>query len=225
MKTPSDNCDSLYNWRYFLDIGEQITTAIASFGYLGIAFLMFLENVIPPIPSEVIMPLAGFAVARGEMTMLGAIVSGTIGTVLGGLVWYRIGRSLGLKRIRKLADRYGKWLGISSKEVSSVQTWFSKRGGYWAVGIGRLIPSVRTYISVPAGIANMPFGKFLLYSTIGSVGWIALLTIAGYWLGGNYDQVSAFLAPIAKLASIVLGVLLVSWLVYQWKKKPAGTSS
>ncbi|MEO0458728.1 MAG: DedA family protein [Cyanobacteria bacterium P01_A01_bin.114] len=208
-----------------MDILDHITTAIALFGYWGIAFLMLLENVIPPIPSEIIMPLAGFAVARGEMTMLGAITAGTVGSVLGALVWYYIGKLLGLKRICKLANRYGRWLGVSGKEVMSVQTWFANRSGYWAVGLGRLLPSIRTYISVPAGVAKMPFGKFLLASTLGTIGWITLLTLAGFWLGESYDQVAAFLAPVGKVIPIILGILVAGWILYRWKKHRSDTSS
>ena len=207
-----------------MDILEKITHAIALFGYWGIAFLMLLENVIPPIPSEVIMPLAGFAVARGEMTMAQAIAAGTVGSVLGAVVWYYIGWALGLERVCTLADRYGKWLGVSSREVQSVQKWFSHRGGYWAVGLGRLLPSIRTYISVPAGVARMPFGRFLLSSTIGSLGWIVLLTLAGFWLGESYDKVADVLGPASKLISIALVVLLVGWAVYQ-RTKSANSNS
>lgn len=206
-----------------MNIPEQITSIITLFGYWGIAFLMLLENVIPPIPSELIMPLAGFAAARGEMNLLSAIASGTFGSVLGALAWYYIGQALGLRRTCELADRHGKWLGISSKEVNSVQKWFSKRAGYWAVGVGRLVPSVRTYISVPAGISRMPMGKFLLSSTIGSLAWITLLTLAGFWLGDNYEKVSSFLGPISAVVTVALVVLFVVWLVYHKKKK--GTKS
>ncbi|MEL6899520.1 MAG: DedA family protein [Cyanobacteria bacterium J06606_4] len=199
-----------------MDIAEQVTSAIALFGYWGIAFLMILENVIPPIPSELIMPLAGFAAARGEMDMLGAIISGTVGSVLGGLVWYYIGQIFGIERICSLADRYGKWLGVSSREVLSTQQWFSQRGGYWAIGLGRLVPGIRTYISVPAGIANMPMFNFLLFSTLGSVVWITFLAWAGYLLGENYDRVAEFLGPISKVVLISLAVLLVGWVLFQW---------
>ncbi|NJM97168.1 MAG: DedA family protein [Phormidesmis sp. RL_2_1] len=177
---------------------------------------MLLENVIPPIPSELIMPLAGFAVARGDMEMGWVIVSGTVGSVLGGLVWYYIGKFLGLNRICNLADRYGKWLGISSKEVLGTQKWFSQRGGYWAIGLGRLVPGVRTYISVPAGVTSMPLGNFLLYSTLGSVVWITLLTLAGFWLGESYDRVSAVLGPLSKLVIALIVAGLVGRLLYQW---------
>ncbi len=201
-----------------MTIPDYITTAITSFGYWGIAFLMLLENVIPPIPSELIMPLAGFAVARGEMNMLSAIAAGTFGSVLGALVWYYIGKWLGLTRICTLADRHGKWLGISSQEVMSVQRWFSRRGGYWAVGLGRLIPGIRTYISVPPGIANMPFISFLFYSTLGSLAWITLLTLAGFWLGASYDKVAVFLGPVGKVVLVLLAIFFVGWVLYQRRK-------
>lgn len=201
-----------------LDILDQITDIVASFGYLGIAALMLLENVIPPIPSELIMPLAGFAAARGEMTLAGAIAAGTVGSVMGALLWYYIGYAFGLTRICKLADRYGRWLGISSEGILSVQQWFSRQGGYWAIGLGRLIPGIRTYISVPAGVTNMPFWAFLFYSTLGSLGWITLLTAAGFLLRDQYEQVSTLIAPISK-GLIILGVvLLIGWLLYRWRK-------
>lgn len=202
-----------------MDISAQITDIITLFSYWGISFLMLLENVIPPIPSELIMPLAGFAAARGEMNLWGAIASGTVGSVLGALAWYYVGQALGLKRTCDLADRYGKWLGVSSKEVTSVHQWFCNRSGYWAVGFGRLVPSVRTYISVPAGISQMPMGKFLLISTLGSLGWISLLAIAGYWLGENYEKVSHVLGPIGIAVLVVLAAAFVGWLLYSKSKQ------
>lgn len=193
---------------------------VAVFGYWGIVALMLLENVIPPIPSELIMPLAGFAAARGEMSLVGAIAAGTFGSVLGALVWYYIGRALGFERIGRLADRWGKWLGISSKEITTVQRWFSKQGGYWAIGLGRLIPGIRTYISIPAGVTRMPLGAFLFYSTIGSLGWISLLTIAGFLLRDNYEKVASVIGPISKGLVVVTAVLTVVWLLYRlWKNR------
>lgn len=201
-----------------MDILDRITDAVAVFGYWGIAALMLLENVIPPIPSELIMPLAGFAAARGEMNLVGAIAAGTVGSVLGALVWYYIGRSLGFERICRLADRRGKWLGISSQEIITVQQWFAKQGGYWAIGLGRLVPGIRTYISVPAGVTQMPLGAFLFYSTLGSLGWISLLTLAGFLLRDNYEAVASFVGPISTGLIAVVVVVFVVWLVYRlWK--------
>lgn len=197
---------------------DQITDAIAHFGYWGIAFLMLLENVIPPIPSEIIMPLADFTVAKGDMNMAGAIAAGTVGSVLGALVWFYIGRVLGLRRLYWLANRYGKWAGISGKEVMAVQRWFSQRGGYWSVAVGRLLPSIRTYISVPAGIARMSFIPFLLFSTLGSVVWITFLTVAGYYLGDSYEQIGKMLGPVSKGISVLALASLTTWLLFRWYK-------
>ncbi|MEM9803661.1 MAG: DedA family protein [Cyanobacteria bacterium P01_D01_bin.56] len=203
---------------------EHITNAIAHFGYWGIALLMLLENVIPPIPSEIIMPLAGFTVAKGEISMVGAIASGTLGTLLGALAWFYIGKLLGFRRIYKLANRYGKWMGISGKEVRSVQQWFNKRGGYWSIALGRLLSSIRTYISVPAGIANMPVIPFIIFSTLGSVVWVTFLTGAGYYLGDSYRQIGNILDPIGKGVFILLGISIVGWLLLRWHKDKTRTS-
>ncbi len=208
-----------------MDILDKITEIITFFGYWGIAGLMLLENVIPPIPSEIIMPLAGFAAARGDMNLGWAIFSGTVGSVLGALLWYYIGKALGLARLCELADRRGKWLGISSKEIVAVQKWFLHRGGYWAVGLGRLVPGIRTYISVPAGITKMPFGRFFVSSTIGSLAWITLLTLAGFVLGDRYEQVAVVLGPFSKIVLVVVVVLVVGWLLYRWRKNSADSSS
>ncbi|MEM9806115.1 MAG: DedA family protein [Cyanobacteria bacterium P01_D01_bin.56] len=197
---------------------EHITNAIAHFGYWGIALLMLLENVIPPIPSEIIMPLAGVTVAKGNLNMAGAIAAGTVGTLLGTLVWFYIGKLLGLQRIYWLANRYGKWVGISGKEVKSVQRWFSQRGGYWSITLGRLLPSIRTYISVPAGIANMELVPFVFFSTLGSVAWITFLTGAGYYLGDGYKQIDKVLAPLGSIVSISAIVLIVGWILFQLYK-------
>ncbi len=200
------------------DILGKVSHIVALFGYWGVAALMLLENVIPPIPSELIMPLAGFSAARGEMNLWGAIAAGSAGSIIGALIWYYVGYVFGLERICALADRYGKWFGISSKEIRSVQGWFSKQGGYWAIGLGRLIPGIRTYISVPAGVVQMPFSRFLLYTTLGSVGWVTLLTVSGFVLGENYEQVGHFIGPISKVLVVIIAVLLLGWLFYRWRE-------
>jgi membrane protein DedA with SNARE-associated domain len=201
-----------------LDILDKVAHIVAIFGYWGVAALMLLENVIPPIPSELIMPLAGFSAARGEMNLWGAIAAGSLGSIAGALIWYYVGHVFGLERICMLADRRGKWFGISSKEIRSVQRWFSRQGGYWAIGLGRLIPGIRTYISVPAGVVQMPFDKFLLYTTIGSVGWVSLLTVSGFVLGENYEKVGHFIGPISKVLVIIIGLLTVGWILHRWRE-------
>lgn len=189
-----------------------ITDVITALGYFGIAFLMFLENVIPPIPSEVIMPLAGFSVSEGELGLVGVIIAGTLGSVAGALPWYWLGRWLGTERLKQIVDTYGRFLGLSAKDVDKSRHWFNKYGSI-AVLVGRLIPGIRTYISVPAGLEEMVFIPFLVYSTIGTLLWISFLSIAGYFLGQNYALIATYLGPIGKVVLIALAVITVGFLV------------
>lgn len=184
---------------------------INSLGYAGIALLMCLENVFPPIPSEVIMPLSGFVVTQGTLKLPWVILAGVVGSVVGTLPWYFLGRSLGLKRLKALANRRGKWLGLSGKDVESAHNWFNQRGTL-AVGIGRLVPSIRTYISVPAGINRMPLLPYLLYSSLGTAVWLSFLAYMGYILGDNYTRVSGYLAPISRIILVILIGGTIIWI-------------
>ncbi len=181
-----------------------------SLGYLGIGLLMFLENLFPPIPSELIMPLAGFTVSKGNMEFVPAVVAGVVGTVLGAFPWYFAGMYLGEGRLMRLADRYGKWLTVSGRDIETAIAWFNKYGGF-AVFICRLVPGVRTLISLPAGLARMNLLAFLLYSTAGTLIWTLLLTYGGYALGENYELVDEYLGPVSK---IVLGGLAIAFGVF-----------
>jgi len=194
---------------------EWITSTMSSLGYLGIGLLMFLENLFPPIPSELIMPLAGFTVAQGKMEFAPAVLAGVVGTMLGALPWYYAGKFLSEKRLRRLIDKYGKWLGISSKDIAKAMHWFGRHGGK-AVFLCRLVPGVRTLISLPAGMSEMALLPFLLYSTLGTLLWVGLLTYAGYALGNNYYLVEEQMGPISK---IVLGALIVAFLVWVVRRK------
>lgn len=194
---------------------EWITNTINSLGYLGIVLLMFLENLFPPIPSEIIMPLAGFTTTQGQLNFFFVVVAGTIGSVLGGWLWYYVGKQVGENRLKKLADKYGKWLTISGQDIEKSKKWFDKNGGV-AVFFGRIVPGVRTYISVPAGIDNMNLVPFLLYSTIGIALWVGLLTYAGYVLGQNYQVIEKFLGPIS---GIVILALIVGFGIWVSKRK------
>ncbi|MGF1498220.1 MAG: DedA family protein [Elainellaceae cyanobacterium] len=194
---------------------DWITSTIASFGYVGIALLMLLENVLPPIPSEVIMPLAGFTVTQKTLQFGYVVLAGTVGSVLGALPWYVVGRSLGEQRLIALVEHYGKWVQLKPDDVIRARQWFNRYGNL-AVFFGRLIPGIRTYVSVPAGLEPMPLLPFLLLSTLGTVIWIFILTVAGYFLGQNYMRVGEVLGP---LSTVVIGLILLSaavFLVRRW---------
>ncbi len=191
---------------------DWIINTINTLGYVGIALLMFLENLFPPIPSEVIMPLAGFVVTQGKLNFSAIVVAGVIGSVLGALPWYFLGRVLSLERIETLADRYGKWLTLSRKDIAKARQWFERRGEA-TVCLSRLVPGVRTYISVPAGMSKMPLFPFLFYTTIGTTLWVSFLAYLGYLLGANYEQVKQFVSPISTIIIIGLITTFIIWIM------------
>jgi membrane protein DedA with SNARE-associated domain len=197
---------------------EWITNTMESLGYWGIALLMFLENLFPPIPSELIMPLAGFTVAKGNMQLIPAIVAGVVGTILGAFPWYYIGKFISEPRLEYFADRYGKWISVSSKDIQKANIWFNKHGAK-AVFLGRLVPGVRTLISLPAGINNMALIPFILYSTIGTTLWVGCLTFAGYKLGENYTLIDEYLDPVSKIVLASLIILFVIWVVWKQSRR------
>jgi membrane protein DedA with SNARE-associated domain len=205
-------------------MGEQIAAWVVStmetMGYLGVGLLMFLENLFPPIPSELIMPLAGFTVAKGNMDFTLVVLAGVVGTMVGALPWYYAGKVLSEHRLRRLADRYGKWLGMSGKDIDTANQWFNKHGGK-AVFLCRLVPGVRTVISLPAGISNMPIAPFLMYSTLGTTLWICLLTGLGYFLGHQYTLVDKYLGPVSKFVLFGLIGLFIFWVIRRRRKLQA----
>jgi membrane protein DedA with SNARE-associated domain len=190
---------------------QWISDLMTSLGYWGIGLLMFLENLFPPIPSELIMPLAGFTVSQGRMNFSLAVLAGTVGTMAGTFAWYYLGRIVNYQRLENWANRYGKWIGVTVIEIDRVNNWFNKHGNK-AVFFGRMVPGIRTLISLPAGMNKMPIGSFTLYSTMGTLIWTLALTTAGFLLGDNYDMIEKYLAPISKLVLFGLIGLLIYWL-------------
>lgn len=194
---------------------EWIQNLMDSMGYLGILLLMILENVFPPIPSELIMPSAGFAAARGDMTLGMVILMGTLGSVIGTLPLYYIGRAFSEDKLVAWADKHGKWLTLSGKDIKKADDWFDRHGNK-AVLFGRMVPGIRSLLSLPAGMSEMPLPKFLIYSAIGSALWSAALAYAGYALGENYDRVEQYVGPASK---IILGVVVVGAIVWFIRRK------
>jgi membrane protein DedA with SNARE-associated domain len=189
---------------------EFITNFLRDSGYLGVFALMALENIFPPIPSEMIMPFAGFVVARGELGLVGVLAAGTLGSVAGALPWYYLAKVYGRDRLKKLAARRGRWLTVTPQDIDDSLQAFDKHGGK-AVLFGRLVPAVRTLISAPAGIAEMPLPKFLLYSSVGSLTWTGLLTATGFLLEDKYTEVVKYVDPVSK---VILAILL-AWYLYR----------
>ena len=187
---------------------DWITAAVQQSGYVGVFLLMLAENVFPPIPSELIMPLAGFTAAQGQLNIVLVIAAGTAGSLLGALLWYYIGLWLGRDRLKRWAAKHGRWFTLTPDELDQAFDWFHRHAGA-SVFIGRLIPTIRTLISVPAGIARMGLGPFLAYSAVGTALWTALLAAAGYLLESQYEAVEHWLNPVT---NVIVGVILITYI-------------
>ncbi len=186
-------------------MSDWVIRLIEQSGYLGIAFLMFLETVFPPIPSEVIMPVAGVAAGQGKLSYALVVASGTSGAMLGNIVWYLAARALGITRLRPVVNRWGRWLTITWPELQRAEHWFRKNGTIF-VFAGRLLPTVRSLVSVPAGLLKMRFLTFVVASTIGTAGWTAILAGAGFKLGQNYAEIDKIIGPASNAILVLLAV-------------------
>ena len=188
---------------------EQIILAM---GLPGITIVMFAENLFPPIPSELVMPFAGFVVGQGKASFLPVWAAGTFGAVLGAVVLYYIGRWADEPIVRRFVRRFGKWFLLSEADLDRVLQAFARHGEA-IVFFGRLIPIVRSLISLPAGMQRMPMGKFLLFTTLGAAIWTAVLTAAGVILGANWDQVLDIVRRYEQLTLAVLVILVIAFFV------------
>ncbi len=197
---------------------EFILDLIQGWGYIGIFILMFLENIFPPIPSEVIMGLGGVAVAQGRFEFWPLVAVAVAGTTLGNWVWYGIGRWVGYERLKPLIDRYGRWLTLDWDEVERLHAFFLKYGS-GIVFVCRFLPIARTMISLPAGMVRMNQLKFLIWTAAGSTIWITALAGAGSWFGKQFAEVDRFIGPLAVVAIGTL-VLVYFYRVITWKPKP-----
>ncbi len=186
-------------------------------GYWSVFFLMMLENIVPPVPSEAIMGMAGVAVAQGRMAFVPLVLVGTAGTVVGNLFWWEIGRRLGYKRLRPWVDRWGRWLTIEWEHVERFRRYFERWGGA-TVFVFRFLPFGRTVISIPAGLVHMPLGRFILYTAAGSLIWNTLLVAVGLGLGTWFDEIERWMT-IGIIAVGVLGTAVYLWRVFTWKPR------
>ncbi|MCH4246804.1 MAG: DedA family protein [Acinetobacter populi] len=197
-----------------MDLKEWVLNIMEQLGYLGIALLMFLDNIFPPIPSEIIMPSAGYTASQGQLQLFGVIIAGSIGSILAAAVLYWIGRKIPKSVLFNWVDRYGKYLFIKSTDVSKALHWFEQYG-HRIVFFGRMIPAIRSLISIPAGISGMPFGKFILYSSIGTLIWTTFLACIGFYFGEN----QALMQSVLNKAGLVILIGFVAYLMLFLYKK------
>jgi len=202
-------------------MADRIAEIFNQLGYWGVALAMLLENVFPPIPSEAVLPAAGLAARRGDLSVVGVIIAATFGSLLGAILWYYVGRWIGTERLRRWSERSGKYIGFSPKDIDRANDWFD-RWGKAVVFFGRMIPGVRTLVSVPAGVAGMPIVQFIAYSAAGSAVWSTLLVLLGWWAG----QSSKTFEHAISWAGIAVVVAIVIWLGRRiWKARSREGSS
>ena len=198
---------------------EWLYSTTTTIGYPGIVLLMFAENICPPLPSELIMPLAGFAAAQGDLSFVGVVLAGSFGALLGQLPYYALGYWVGEEKLFLWTDRYGRWLLLSSADIRRADRWFD-RYGHWAVFFGRLVPGLRMLIPLPAGLSRMPVTVFLLFSLFGTVVWTSLLVLLGFVLRQNYHLVGHYLGVVTFwVASFVLLAALGWFLRRFWQRR------
>ena len=189
---------------------EIIINLMNQFGYLGIMFLIMIENVFPPIPSEIILCFGGFMTTTTKMTVLGVVIASTIGSLLGAIILYLVGRILNKERLIKIVNgKIGKVLRLKAKDIEMADRWFDEKGNL-TVFFCRFIPIVRSLISIPAGMSEMPFVKFMTLTTIGTVIWNTVLTILGSIMGENWVKIAEIMD---KFSSITLIVLIIVFIV------------
>ena len=204
-------------------MSDWVIRVIEQAGILGVGFLMFLETIFPPIPSEVIMPIAGVAAARGKLVLWQVIASGTAGAMLGNIFWYLAARALGIQRLHPIIDRWGQWLTISWPEVERSQRWFGIHGPLFVL-IGRVIPTIRSLVSIPAGLLAMRFRNFVVASTIGTALWTAFLAGAGHKLGQHYHDIDQVIAPLSNAVIIAL-ISVYAWRLWDHRRSKRAKSA
>jgi membrane protein DedA with SNARE-associated domain len=207
----------IFEWLY-----QTVQAIMQVLGYPGIFILMLVENLFPPIPSELVMPFAGFMAARGELNLIGVLIAGTLGSLAGAVLIYMIGMKLGQDRLRGWVCKWGKYLLVADQDLNRALETFDRHGNQ-AVFIGRLIPGVRSLISLPAGLRRMDMKVFLALTLLGTVLWNSILTTAGYILGSNWEAVLEFLETYELVIQIAFGAVLLYFLARRIRHRPVNT--
>lgn len=197
---------------------DELTTmardAVTSAGYAGVAAAMAAENLIPPIPSEIVLPLAGYEAARGDLVFAWVVLAATAGSLVGALVLYALGRYGG----RPFVDRWGRALGITPRDLRRAERWFG-RWGDWVVLGARVVPLARSAVSVPAGMMRMPLLRFCVLTSVGSLLWNLLLVGAGHQLGRHWEDISRVVGPLSDAMLVVAALATVAAAVALWRRR------
>lgn len=188
------------------------------FGYFGVAFLILIENLFPPIPSEVILTFGGFMTTSTELNIPWMIVAATVGAVGGAAILYGLGTLLDVERLDKIVDKYGNILRITHEDIHKADSWFD-RYGFWTVFFCRFVPLIRSLISLPAGMANMNFGLFLLFTTIGTLIWNTVLIYLGAVVGSQWESIVHYMDIYSNIAYVIIAIIGISVIIWYISKR------
>ena len=201
------------------DLANWVQDVINQFGYFGVALLVVIENIFPPIPSEIVLPFAGFvaqqgsaSVAQSDTSVIGMMIAATIGSVVGALILYVISSAIGPERLRAFVQRFGRWFGVKQTDLLRAEAWFDRRS-FVAVLVGRCVPLIRSIVSIPAGFRRMKLTSFILLTAVGSAVWNIALIGAGAILGDQWERVGEYVGVFQWLVIAAILLLLV-WFVY-----------
>jgi len=211
------------------DLANWVQDVITQFGYLGVALLVVIENVFPPIPSEIVLPFAGFVAQQGasavnatagsaqsDTTVIGMMIAATVGSVVGALVLYFVSAAIGPERLRGFVARFGKWFGVKSSDLVRAEEWFDRRS-VAAVLVGRCVPLIRSIVSIPAGFRRMNLTSFVVLTAIGSAVWNIALIGAGAFLGDQWERVGEYVGVFQWLVIVAALILLVRFVFSRLK--------
>jgi membrane protein DedA with SNARE-associated domain len=213
------------------DLANWVQDVINQFGYLGVALLVVIENVFPPIPSEIVLPFAGFVAQQGasavnatagaaqsDTTVVGMMIAATVGSVVGALILYFVSAAIGPERLRGFVERFGKWFGVKSSDLVRAEEWFDRRSSA-AVLVGRCVPLIRSIVSIPAGFRRMKLTSFVVLTAIGSAVWNIALIGAGAVLGDQWERVGEYVGVFQWLVIAAVLLLLVRFVVSRLKNR------
>ena len=191
------------------NLTDWATNIVERLGYTGVTMLVALENLFPPIPSEVVLGLAGYTASRGDSWVVGMIVAASVGSMVGAWVLYGLSAAIGPVRLRAIVLRYGTWIGFGETDLDRAESWFDRRSRV-AVLVCRCIPLIRSLISIPAGFRRMPLGTFTLFTLVGSLVWNTILVTAGYLLADQWEKVLDVTEPFQTIVIAVIALLIVA---------------
>ena len=199
---------------------DLIIEIMNNFGYIGIFLLIAIENIFPPIPSEVILLFGGFMTTYTSMNVIGVIIASTLGSILGAIILYYIGKILNKERLKKIiTSKPGKILRLKPEDIDKADAWFDTKGNK-TVFFCRFIPLIRSLISIPAGMSEMPMKKFLVYTTLGSLIWNTALTIAGSIVGENWTNILEIMDNYSHIAVVILAIIfIIAIIIFYTKRK------